>query len=42
MLSRDLHVKAAYSENRQNKTLCAQMIGFLILQQLVHKVTTVL
>jgi hypothetical protein len=41
MLSRDLHVKSAYSENRQIKTLCAQM-SFLILQQLVHTVTTVL
>jgi len=42
MLSRDLHVKAAYSEITQNKTLCAQMMSFLMLEQLVHIVTTVL
>jgi hypothetical protein len=41
-LSRDLHVKAADSDIRQNKTMCAQMISFLMLQQLVYIVTTVL
>jgi hypothetical protein len=42
MLSRDLHVKFAYSEIRQIKTLYAQMMNFLMLQQLVYTVTTVI